>query len=169
MRSQRGLPAIPNRRSLVLRRRSAALTIYARGTVRTLSFDPTDRKYEFCYNACVYGDAPKDRLDGKLLGVVLDKLEVVGQLVPLKDEKGNPRSPTKNEIRLYDTPGGGRVVLEEAEYDLLVRRVTAIIPTTMPAFARDVERTLSWLEGLEKQDAAAPAPTGGAESVMAGH
>lgn len=137
--------------------------------MRTLAFDPTDRKYDFAYQSCVYGEPPKDRTEGKLLGVVTDKLERIGQLVPLKDDKGNLRSPNRNEIRLYDTPGGGIVVLEEAEYDLLVRRVTGVIPTTIPAFARDVERTLAWLEALPRQDVTDLAGRPDEPAGLAGH
>lgn len=123
--------------------------------MRTLTFDPTDRKYEVIYQTCVFGDAPKDRTEGKALGSVCDKFEAIGQLVPLLDDKGRARQPNRNEIRLYETVGGGVVVLEEAEYDLLVRRVTAAIPTTIPGHVREMERALSWLELLPKHAAKA--------------
>lgn len=137
--------------------------------MRTLSFDPTDRKYDYLYQACVFGDAPKDRTAGKVLGALLDKFERIGQGVPLVDDKGAPRDLGRGEVRLWETVSGGDVVLEEAEYDLLVARALAMIPTTKPAFVRDMERALAWLETLPKQDAAALAARPDEPAGVTGH
>lgn len=134
----------------------AASTIYRTGTVRVLSFSLDDRKYERIYGWCVTGAPIKDRTQSKVHGAVLDKLEGIGQVKPPVDEKtGQPREFLRDEIRFYVTVMGGRVVLEEAEYELVVERVTAAIAGVHPSLSRDYEKTLSWLESLPKLDAAA--------------
>ena len=156
MRRTRRLTGLPDRTILVRHRKS--LNFYRPNTMRTLSFDPTDRRYERIYAVLVTGEPVKDRTEGKTHGAVLDKLENIGQPIPLTDENDKPRPAKRGELRFYETVGGGTVGLEEAEYELVKDRMTLAIRGSHVSLSRETERIVAWLEGLPKQDAvAAPA------------
>ncbi len=123
--------------------------------MRTLSFEPDSTSYERIYAILVTGDPVRDRGQAKLHGDVLDKLEKIGQVKPAVDLEGNPREFKRDELRFYVTVTGGDVVLEEAEYQFVKDRCTAAFPGIHVSLTRSLDRAITWLEGLPKQE---PAP-----------
>lgn len=151
--------------------------------MRTLSFEPDDRRFEQLYAVMIAGEPVRERSQGKLHGAVLDKMERIGQVKPAVNEAGDPRPHKADELRFYITVAGGEVVLEEAEYELLKARCVAAFTWVHVSLTRRLEGALDWLESLPKQDAAtrpvspvAPAIVDegtmkplGDESAMTGH
>ena len=124
--------------------------------MRTLSFEPDDRRYERIYAVLVTGTPNRDRRAAKLHGETLDRFEAIGQEKSAVDaQTGEPRPYKPDEIRFYVTVAGGSVVLEEEAYEQVKERCVAAIPTMHPALSREFERAIEWLEGLPKQDATA--------------
>ena len=151
----RRLPALPNTRILRAQRGRQIPNPFTPRTMRTLSFEPDDRRYERIYALLVTGAPNKDRHAMRIHGEILDKLEAIGQVKPAQDDKGEPRPHMRDELRFYVTVSGGDVVIEEAAYELIKQRCVDAIPGVHVSLSRDLEKTIVWLEGLPKQDAKA--------------
>lgn len=134
-----------------------------RTRVRVLTFEPDDERFERVYGAVISQhpglSGNRDRREQRTHGKLLDKLETIGQLRPAIDvQKGEERDYLDGEVRLYVTHTGGAVVLEEEEYRMAVERCDKVIPYLHPSLSRSHEQTMTWLEGIKEQ-AAAAAPT----------
>lgn len=120
--------------------------------MRILTFDPTDPKYDILYTALISqtptGSTNPTRSEQKVHGKLLDKLEAIGQVRTPTDNEGKPRAFLRDEVKLYETVGGGRVILEEEEYRMCKQRAENIIPYLHPAKSREHERMMCWLEAL---------------------
>ncbi len=117
--------------------------------MRTLSFEASDRRYELLYAWLVQGAPLRDRGQAKLHGLVLDKLEAIGQVKPpLDPTTGQPRPYLSDEIRFFATPSGGKVCLEDAEWEVAKERAASAVGVIHPALSREYERIVSWLESL---------------------
>lgn len=121
--------------------------------MRTLVFEPDDKRYERIYGWMVSGQPLRDRGQARIHASVCDKLEAIGQQRLPVDEKGDPRPYKPDELRFYVTVTGGAVVLEEAEYEMVQQRTEAAISTIHPSLTRDYERALAFLESVVKEDA----------------
>lgn len=123
--------------------------------MRTLRFEPDSRKFERLYACCIGSPMQlRDRGQQKLHGAILDKLETIGQVKPPVDaQTGVPRDFIPDEVRFYVTVAGGAIVLEDAEYELLKSLTEATIPVMHKSLTRELEATLTWLEGLPQETA----------------
>ncbi len=124
--------------------------------MRTLSFEPDDSKYELIYSLMVTGDPVRDRSQAKIHGDTCDKLEAIGQVKPAVDQQTGVERPHKrDELRFRVTVFGGDVTVEEEGYRMIVDRCTAAFPGIHVSKSRDLDRTLTWLEAIPKQEPAA--------------
>lgn len=127
--------------------------------MRTLSFDPVDRRYENLYASVVQGEPNRTRDGLRTHAALCTKLERIGQVKPAIDERGEPRDFKQDELRFYVTVSGGVIVLEEEEYREAVSRATKAMEWFHASRSRELDDLLTWLEALPKQEATAPVPS----------
>ena len=128
--------------------------------MRTLNFEPGGRAFDLCYHALIFSPLPVQRNELRTHGVILTKLEAIGQVRLPVDKDGAVREFGPDELRLFMCVQGGTVVLEDAEWDFLKRHMDATVPNVNKALSRDLDRALDWLEKIP-----AELPTPAAQSV----
>jgi hypothetical protein len=109
--------------------------------MRLLHFEPDSKRYDLCYQALLFSKAPLQRNELKAHGALLTKLEEIGQCA-------NP-ARGRNDVALYDSVTGGDVLVEEREFEILVRLLDGTIAETHKAFTRELDQTLDWLAGVQ--------------------
>lgn len=117
----------------------------------TLDFNPGDVRYERIYAACSHlsRKQPADRREQKLNNALLDKLLQIGTLIPALDaQTGAEREHKRDELRFYETKGGGQIVLEQAERDLALEHMTSAIPQVHRQAGASHAEAHDWLEKL---------------------
>ncbi len=127
--------------------------------MRTISFDPSSKRYELAYQSLLFSPLPVQGNERKVHGELLDKLEKIAQLKQMYDGQNQPREYGPDEIRLYASIQGGDVLLTEPEFSLLKRHVTAMAdaPTFSKVMSREMDALIEYLETVPK-NAEEPAP-----------
>src|ERR1019366_9358511 len=100
----------------------------SRFQMRTLQFDPLSRQFDIVYSSLLQSPLPlRGATERRTQIGLLISLVTIGQLKPTRDTLGNPREPTRDELHLYETVSGGSIAVNEAEFDLLKKHVTATV------------------------------------------
>jgi hypothetical protein len=117
--------------------------------MRTLVFEPGGKAFQLCYQSAVLSQMPLAKSELRTHGALLTKLETIGVI------QNAARDPAKD-IALFDSPMGGAVPLEDAEYEMLRRLLDSIVGTINKSLTREMQSTIDWLDSL-KPDPVVPA------------
>lgn len=122
---------------------------------RVLDFSPLDERYERIYAACVHLSRrqPGNRAESKINNSLLDKLEAIGQPVPMLDEQGREREHRHGELKFYQTVSGGTVTLDTAEWKAACEHMDSAIPNVHRQMGPSHEAAFAWLEAVPERDA----------------
>ena len=118
--------------------------------MRALIFEPESSSYERIYACLVTSPLQlRDRGQQKLHGLILDKLEAIGQVKPAVNlQTGEIRPHLTDELRFWITVSGGAVVLENEEWAMVKEHCESCVPLLHKSLSRSLEKTLMWLETL---------------------
>lgn len=128
--------------------------------MRSLNFLPLsaqvngrDRRYDLIYNSLMASPLPlRGSTERKLHASLVERLEAIGHPRPVLDLAGNPRPIRPDELQLYDCdPLGGYVDISDAEYDLVVRHVTATVEAEAfpKPWSREGQALLDYLASIK--------------------